>query len=102
MSNNDTFKKLFDDEWEREGAECAVSEITCVDWAKWGWDEALKRIQDIEAENVRYPTELAAALSEIDRLKTAIKEFAYAQRWAHQSWKDQPAIKPLFDIAEDE
>jgi len=48
--------------------------------------EALcKRNAELEAENAR--------------LLEAIKNFAYSQRWVHQAWKDQPAIKPLFDIA---
>jgi len=39
-----------------------------------------------------YPCQLAEA-------HEAIKAFAYSQRWCHDSWKNQDAIRPLFDIA---
>jgi len=38
--------------------------------------------------------------AESQRLREVIKQFAYSQRWAHRTWKDQPGIKPLFDIAD--
>ena len=37
---------------------------------------------------------------EIARLRNAIKQFCDGQASAVELWKDQPHIKPLFDIAE--
>ena len=37
-------------------------------------------------------------LDEIEKLQSAIMAFCKGQKWADESWKKQPHIKPLFDI----
>lgn len=52
-------------------------------------------LKAIEAEQ----SKLAEQDKEIARMRGAIATFAKGQSWAAQGWKDQPHIKPLFDIA---
>lgn len=42
--------------------------------------------------------ELNDATKERDHLKKLITDFCVNQKWAHESWKDQEHIKPLFDV----
>lgn len=65
-----------------------------------------ERIAELEAEvqeqarvnGIGAERELAL-MAEVESLRSAVNAFCYATSWSAQSWKDQPYIKPLFDIA---
>lgn len=51
-----------------------------------------------EAEVAR-AHEVVGLRAEAERLRSAVRAFCDATSWSAQSWKDQPYIKPLFDLA---
>lgn len=53
-----------------------------------------------ETMNTPSPSAVEAESPEVD-LPRLVREFCKKQKWAAQSWKDQPHIKPLFDFAND-
>ena len=41
---------------------------------------------------------LSLAVQRVAYLESLIANFCAGQRWADESWKEQPHIKPLFDV----
>lgn len=47
----------------------------------------------------QYAAERDQLRAEVESLRSAVNAFCDATSWSAQSWKDQPFIKPLFDLA---
>lgn len=58
------------------------------------WVEYADHLDEIQQLTDR----LALVEKERDEMKIAIDQFVNATGWADKMWKDQPHIKPLFDL----
>lgn len=65
-----------------------------------------ERIAELESAHAiaieigaQYAAERDQLRAEVESLRSAVNAFCDATSWGAKSWKDQPYIKPLFDLA---